>query len=356
MPELNDFLLKLKQLYKANKSPNAEQMSEFICNYAQEKGESYTYELPKGGAFQIGGAADRYNQPKYSVKTLEKLTKLLCELYAKVPPKPCIRLTPVREEATIFDSKLGGVPYLPKSMEYPKAREGALAGKPLRLLAQLNFGTLPKLPGFPESGILQFFAGCDGDDVVGVDFDDYFNQNGFRVIYHEQVIADTTQLFSQADMPQFDPEEYAFPFKGEFLLKASQPQLCAVTPEDHHFAPAVIECYNSLFGGNIVAMWGSGTEVKPGLRTVDEQLYEALYDSIDSKGSRIGGYPFFTQDDPRYAEHYSACDTLLFQLDSFYDGENEICWGDSGVGAFFINSEDLMLRDFSRVLYSWDCC
>ena len=355
MPELNDFLLHMKEFYKKNHSPNEEQMSGFIQEYALEKGENYTYELPSGGAFQVGGAVDRRAFPKYSAKTLEKLTQLLRELNAKVPPKPCIRLTPVREETTVFDSKLGGVPYLPKSMEYPAVREGTLAGRPLRLLAQLNFGTLPKLPGFPDSGILQFFAGCDGDDVVGVDFDDYFNQNGFRVIYHEQVIADTSQLFSAADMPQFDPEDYAFPFKGEFLLKASEPQLCAVTPEDHQFAPAVIECYNRLFGGNIVAMWGGRPDVKPGLRTVDEQLYNALYDSIDSTGSRIGGYPFFTQDDPRYAERYSGCDTLLFQLDSCYDGENEIIWGDSGVGAFFINSEDLLRREFSRVMYSWDC-
>ena len=31
-------------------------------------------------------------------------------------------------------------------------------------------------------------------------------------------------------------------------------------------------------------------------------------------------------------------------------------WGDSGVANFFIDSEDLEKRDFSKVFYTWDCC
>ena len=38
------------------------------------------------------------------------------------------------------------------------------------------------------------------------------------------------------------------------------------------------------------------------------------------------------------------------------DGEDEIMWGDCGVGNFFISSDDLKRLDFSRVLYTWDCC
>jgi uncharacterized protein YwqG len=38
------------------------------------------------------------------------------------------------------------------------------------------------------------------------------------------------------------------------------------------------------------------------------------------------------------------------------DAENEIMWGDSGVGNFFIHPEDLKKRDFSKVFYNWDCC
>ncbi len=350
MPELNDFLRKMKQFYKTNPAPNAGEMSEFIKGYAAGQEEGYIYELPSGGAFQWGADADSGDIPKYSPNTLRKLAQLLCEINAQLPPEPCIKLTPVREETTVFDSKLGGVPYLPKSMEYPMVRYGSMAGNPLRFLAQLNFSTLPGLPGFPETGILQFYAGCDGDEVVGVDFDNYFNQNRFRVIYHESVISDTSKLISAADLPQFDPEDY-FLFNGEFLLKPSQPTLCPATAEDFRFEPAVVECYNRLFGGSINALWG-----RDGLVSLDEPLCDAIFDSCCQSGARIGGYPYFTQSDPRIAKEYSGCDTMLFQLDSEGSGEDEIIWGDCGVGAFFISSEDLKRRDFSRVLYSWDCC
>ncbi|MBE6901715.1 MAG: DUF1963 domain-containing protein [Ruminococcaceae bacterium] len=359
MPELNDFLKELKEFYKTNPAPNAEEMSEFILDYADEKGENYTYELPDGGAFQFGGFVDRSRLPKYSSQTLSKLGKLMTAINMEIPPRLCVRLKPVRSECSVFDSKLGGTPYFPKNMEYPTVREGELQGRPLRLLAQLNFGTLPHIEGFPEKGILQFFAGCADDDVVGMDFKDGFNQNGFRVIYHADIIADESLLISDADMPEYDEDEFwAFPFKGEFLLKASAPEFGAISSADYRFEDTVVKCYNQLFGGEIVSIFGSERSGKLGLRMVDEQLYDALYDAADGGlGCHIGGYAYFTQEDPRgYNEDYAKCDTLLFQLDTEGDGEDEIMWGDCGVGNFFINSDDLKNLDFSRVLYNWDCC
>ena len=63
---------------------------------------------------------------------------------------------------------------------------------------------------------------------------------------------------------------------------------------------------------------------------------------------QIGGYPFFTQYDPRQEDNNEV---LLFQLDS----QDHILWGDSGVGNFFISKEDLKNKDFSHVRYNWDC-
>lgn len=66
----------------------------------------------------------------------------------------------------------------------------------------------------------------------------------------------------------------------------------------------------------------------------------------------------FTQSDPRGEKpEYDRMDTPLFQLDSDGHGrEDRVLWGDCGVGGFFINREALERRDFSRVLYNWDCC
>lgn len=312
---------------------------------------------------EIFGLSNDYVPPAQRECTVtaelrEKLDRVISIARKEVAPKSSVPLKPVRGECTVFDSKLGGTPYFPKNMEYPTVREGNLAGRPLRLLAQLNFGTLPHIDGFPEKGILQFFAGCDDDDVVGIDFDNYLNQNGFRVIYHEQVLDDISLLIPEEDMPQFDPDDYDFPFKGEFLLKPSAPEMNDAGISDFMFINAVVSAYNSLYGTSAVGLFNGRDSV--GLFEVDEKFCQALCELCSVNGTRIGGYPYFTQEDPRgYNEDYAKCDTLLFQLDSDYDAdspEDEIMWGDCGVGNFFISAEDLKNLDFSRVLYTWDCC
>ncbi len=292
---------------------------------------------------------------EFSPETMEKLEKLLARVDELIEPVDTVRLHPRRGETTVFDSKMGGVPYFPKSMKYPVVREGNHKGKPLYLLAQLNFGTLPKLPGFPTEGILQFFAGCMDDELYGNDFDDEFNQSGFRVIYHENVITDASKLYSEKDMPDFGEGEDYFPFKGEFLLAAEKAEPVGISACDFRCDKVVTASYNELFGGSVDGMWG-----KNGICNVDEELLDAIYESRDSAGTRMGGYPVFTQGDPRKSKKYAECTVLLFQSDSENGGEKDnwddmICWGDAGVANFFISPEDLAKRDFSRVIYNWDC-
>ena len=77
---------------------------------------------------------------------------------------------------------------------------------------------------------------------------------------------------------------------------------------------------------------------------------------------QMGGYPYFTQEDPRInAGELANLDVLLFQLDSEMlprkqGGGDLVLWGDCGVCNFFINREALRRRDFSWVCYNWDCC
>lgn len=314
-----------------------------------------SYTLPGGGVFQIGPPKEK--KMEISPETQAKLDNLFARVDELIPPVETVRLKPSRSKTTVFDSKLGGVPYFPKSMEYPTVREGEYAGKPLYFLAQLNFAVLPKLPGFPSEGILQFFAGCDGDDVYGIDFDDGFNQNTFRVIYHESIITDESKLYSKEDMPDFGDEDDPYPFKGEFLLTAEKTDPMGICETDFRFDKVVATAYNELFGGEIIGMWDKNGK---GLNQVDVQLYDAVF-SRSSFNTRMGGYPFFTQEDPRgYDEEYAKCTVMLFQSDSENGGESgnwddEICWGDAGVANFFISPEDLEKCDFSHVLYNWDC-
>lgn len=90
----------------------------------------------------------------------------------------------------------------------------------------------------------------------------------------------------------------------------------------------------------------------------DEDL-DYLFEELSNTGHWVLGYPFFTQSDPReYSEDGIAkyYDTLLFQMDSeMVESEDYVLWGDCGVGNFFINSEALKKKDFSKVFYNWDC-
>jgi len=81
-----------------------------------------------------------------------------------------------------------------------------------------------------------------------------------------------------------------------------------------------------------------------------EQFEKEL--DVNNSWHKMLGYAFFTQEDPRYMEQYKNYDTLLLQLDSESD---ILMWGDTGICNFFIPQNSLLEKDFSNVLYSWDC-
>ena len=204
-----------------------------------------------------------------------------------VPPLPILRLRPVAGKGGIFDSKLGGTPYFPKSMEYPRGTDGSYKDKPLRLLVQLNFEKLPHIEDFPRQGILQIFLACENDCLYGFDFnsaDEQTNQNGFRVIYHKDIITDTSLLISDDDIPcdSFSSDEYDFPLKKEFILCAEEPDKCPATPDDYRFGNALVSSYSEIMGQEVSNYWN-----------IDG--YDTLYDRCPESVAFIGGYPRFTQ-------------------------------------------------------------
>ena len=327
------------------KNDNNEEASRLAEIFEDNSNELYG--LPEG--YKPGEATDTSDAAR------AKVAKVLAELDGAVAAKARISLKPVRAKTSVYDTKLGGVPYLPKGYEYPSVNEGEYRGKPLRFLAQLNFEKLPHIEGFPQGGILQFYAGCDGDELIGMDFSNGFNQNGFRVIYHGEVIEDERQLCTAKDMPSFDMDDCAFPFTGEFLLEPSEPDMQPISANDRRFDSALLTAYNKVYGTNCESVFG--TAEKNCIYQHDKDLCDLLYETRSVGGTAIGGYPYFTQSDPReFGGDAGECDILLFQLDSEGSGADEIMWGDCGVGNFFISAESLTALDFTKVLYNWDCC
>lgn len=86
-------------------------------------------------------------------------------------------------------------------------------------------------------------------------------------------------------------------------------------------------------------------------KLTDEQKTDMDY-ILDGIGHKIGGYAYFTQSDPRDYNDNQKDEILLLQIDT----DEEIMFGDSGVGNLFINPNSLKEKDFSQVWFNWDCC
>jgi len=246
--------------------------------------------------------------------------------------KPYIKIETVEAEAKLHSSKFGGYPYLPIGAEHPLD----LYGNPMLLLAQINYEEMPRLDDMPAKGMLQFFitATSDKDDIYGADFDEPTNQENFRVVYHKEVVTDELKLvtnFSYLEKMNYDYS--LFPVPEERLLKF-----------ELDYEPVSTADYRFEY------LFDEESDL-----TDDDDLIDKYVDELDVDGHKVGGYAYFTQDDPRgHNDELKEYEMLLLQIDT--DGEAEIMFGDSGIANFFIKREDLKNLNFTNVMYTWDCC
>ena len=213
-------------------------------------------------------------------------------------------------------SKFLGQPYLPVGMDYPKDK----AGNPLIMWAQLNFSEIPYLGNYPENGILQFF----------VSFNDWVSAEEYKVIFHENI-----DIQPQTDFSFLTKDLYEdCPIWCEHSLSFEKKEEYGGT-EDFRF--------DYLFKGK------DAWDFYNTLNKTHQQEFEALFYHT---GNKIGGYSYFTQQDPRDFGKKNENDISILQIDS----GDEIQFGDVGVINFFINKEALRNKDFDKVLFYWDCC
>lgn len=66
---------------------------------------------------------------------------------------PCVRLELVDNRPSIFESKVGGMGYVPHDGTIPEDKKG----RQLRLLAQIVCSQVTDIEEFPKSGLLQFW-------------------------------------------------------------------------------------------------------------------------------------------------------------------------------------------------------
>ena len=195
-------------------------------------------------------------------------------------------------------------------------------GKPMRLLAQLNFAEMPDLSPYPTEGLLQFYI-AENDDIHGLDLRHPTQQENWRVLFF-----DSLDFEARMDLVDLFPNEWKYspllksPLSLQFEIAKDYPS------------------YRSLeYYRDIESLF----EKMVADEDLRDLVIDAYLDSERSMGHKIGGHPYFTQNEVReYKDEYRDYE-LLFQMDS--DGD-KIMWGDVGVANFFIRREDLLEARF----------
>lgn len=222
-------------------------------------------------------------------------------------------------------SKFFGSFYLPSEVSYPQDIEG----NTMFPLAQINFSEAPALHGYPEKGILQFYI--SNNDIYGINFEDLTNQDSFRVLYFEDV--------NEEDMQT----DFAFLKDGSFDSAPISEQMELKFSRGIDYAGISDVRFRKNFGKPFCD-WTTQFGTK------EDEVMDEMGDVFGNWSHKIGGYAEFTQDDPRDEEQEDW--VVLLQINS---QDDVIMWGDCGVCNFFIHPDDLKKKDFSRVLYTWDC-
>lgn len=234
---------------------------------------------------------------------------------------PAIILTPATDAAAAGGTRIGGPAWLAEGEAWPRDREG----RAMEFVAQLDFGALPALPDFPETGLLQFFV--SQGDLFGMDQDDP-DQCDIRLIWRPEPVSGRLVL-----PPPLDPKTSMSP-----LSKSGRDKGLTLTGTAAAMPPTPLDWQADVQFGN-------------------REGADELFDALDDRGHtflgvhHVGGHPVYTQWDYRSADRFADYDRTLLRLTS----DNALMWGDMGEASFTIRREDLIARRFDRAIFWWDC-
>lgn len=246
----------------------------------------------------------------------------------------------------LFDSKFGGLPYWNPKMAYPLDK----TGQKMTMIAQINFDKATVDERLPQQGMLQFFIALDDDDgyLYGYDSEVPDRQEMFRVVYHETVDYNVTKeqilgleipVCTDPELDEYSPVWYEIGFD-------IVPQEVYMHPDDRHFMERLQETEIAVIGKDVRGRYFFSEEEK-----------DYFYHTLPYYGSHMLGYPLWLLFTPKkIVNKMEKYDTMLLQIHSeVKENADRVLWSGSGAIQFFIDSEALAKRDFSKVLYYWGC-
>lgn len=328
-------------------------LSEYKSNYCSASGyyiltfSDKEYKIPSE-CVNLGfllKLLEQVHNPYNNEVNVEKLSVFL----KKKTKKPAINLvTDTESPRDIFSSKIGGLPYWDFKKEYPVDEDGVK----MQLLCQLNFGECKvKDTVLPKSGILQFFI-SEKNSLYGINFENQTEQKNWRVVYHARIDKKvTSDKIKKLNINEYLNQDVSPILKNCGLkFEASESYMPLSNPDfEPLLAKGVEKITKTYFKGSVYDLLGP-SNLNP--------YAEDFYRTFSSHENTMLSYPEFTQDDPREnltEKESKYFDTVLLQLVSSCGDGEIMSWGDGGIANFFINSKALKEKDFSKILYNWDC-
>lgn len=254
------------------------------------------------------------------------------------------------DDLSLEESKFGGFPFVPLGGAIPTNAEGSQ----LALLAQINCAQLPENNMYPSDGWLQIW--CLEDEMYGFCSDTIQPETNQKVLYIpagtqgeplERVEA-MYQPYTNEECPLWFVDEQGAIWGMRLSFTHGQQ---GITYSDGRFRDLFLDRWNKHYPEQAVENFYD----------LPDEIFENMVDIHDGPdcAHQLGGYPYFTQYDPRYefdSAELAKYTELLFQIDSQFDTKWDLCWGDAGVRNLFISRENLEALDFSDLLYNFDCC
>lgn len=260
-----------------------------------------------------------------------------------VPTQEYVRMNLSKlENETLGQSKIGGVPFLKSLDDIPVDVKNA----PMMLLAQINLSELPEgQTVFPSNkGLLQFWV-SGNDEGYGMGIESLEDTKNSKLIFIEDVTTTLTLDEIQSHFSKFEFEETPIS-GGAFKISYSLGKQY-LSPADYRFQEIAVPIWNEV---------NPDMEIETIFDGYDGAV-EAIYETLlpEQPIHQLGGYPYFTQEDPReFEEELQVYDQLLLQIDTDDDEGVDIAWGDGGISNILMKSEDLKAMNFEHYIYTWD--
>lgn len=241
------------------------------------------------------------------------------------------------ENPDMMASRFGGYPYWEDGITIPCDEDG----KPLALLAQINFAELqtteqPAFNGLLAEGILQIFIPRD-DELYGANLEQVGGKDSVITQFWDTPSIEKAIDWTQIDGTLIDENDLVPVFGAHTLT---------FTPKKEVAGIDTIECAESLDANPFEVLEDVAINERE-----ESLFFDAITAYVSADGHKLLGYPSFINADPREDSEYC----LLLQIDTDMRDDNDIMLGDNGIGQIFIRKQDLQDKNFANVWLYWDC-